>query len=536
MRLPGAEQFAAAVRGAPAILRSGLLAPPSPARAAHAADALRRWGSSPATLYAVAAARWPGQTAIVDDLGELTYAELDARCASVAGGLAAACGVGPGSTVAVMCRNHRGFVEALVAASRLGADVLLVNTELPVTALGKVIARHKVTAVICDGEFAARFESAGFDGPVVHAWPDGDAQHSIDTLVGLQKQQPRKAVKPGRMVILTSGTTGVPKGVPRTPSALDSVGLGVSVLTRMSLRTNETILIPPPLFHGLGIAFLVIAGLMGDTVVLHRKFDAATVLADVQRHRAAVLLAVPAMLQRMLQLPRLAETDTSSLRAIFSGAAPLRPALADRVVDAFGPVLYNGYGSSEVGVATLADPQDLASAPGTVGRALGGVDVRIVDAQGRELPTGSVGRLVVGSSLTFGGYTGGGSKDVVAGRMDTGDLGHIDDAGLIFVDGRADDMIVSGGENVFPQEVEDALARHPAVAEAAVVGVPDDEFGQRLKAYVVARGGSTPSSEELIEHLRQHVARYMVPKEYELLDELPRNATGKVLRSKLTAS
>ncbi|MGH3431278.1 MAG: AMP-binding protein, partial [Thermocrispum sp.] len=449
------------------------------------------------------------------------------------------------------------------AAARLGADVLLVNTELPAVALGKIILWHDVRLVVCDGEFAGRFADAGFDGPLVQAWPDDAASRrapsvripygrgpsapvawpatgwpasrevpsvALDDLAEGPRQGGWQPVRPGRLVILTSGTTGVPKGVPRQASGLDSAGLGVSVLARMGLRTTETMVVAPPLFHGLGAAFLLIGLLLGDTLVLRRKFDATTVLADVEQHRAAVLVAVPAMLQRLLQQPE----RPASLRVIFSGAAPLRPALADRVRSAFGPKLYNGYGSSEVGIATIADPQDLAEAPGTVGKAVEGVRVRVVDAAGNDLPTGSVGRLLVGSGMTFQGYTGGGSKEVVGGLMDTGDLGHLDAAGRIFVDGRSDDMIVSGGENVYPQEVEDALARHPDVLEAAVVGVPDEEFGQRLAAFVVPRAGARPSDEELITHLRGLLARYLVPKDYRLLGELPRNATGKVLRSQLT--
>ncbi|MQA61525.1 MAG: AMP-binding protein [Actinophytocola sp.] len=534
------EQAAAArlaLTNAPALLRSGLLAPARPSTLARMAGSWWNWRASPATLCAAAAARWPGEVAVIDELGQLTYGELDRRAAALADGLAAESGIGQGTAVAMMCRNHRGFLEAAVAAGRLGADLLLLNTELPARALAQLVAKHDISAVICDEEFGRAFEAAEFAGPLVLSWHEGGSEHTIDSLVRKSAPQAPRPHAPGKVVILTSGTTGVPKGVPRTPSAMDTMGIGVTVIARMSLRTKEAMVIAPPLFHGFGLAFLAMAMLMGHTVVLRRKFDPEALLADIERHRVTTMLAVPAMLQRILQLPQNEREryDTSSLRAAFSGAAPLSPALASRFTAVFGQVLYNGYGSSEAGVATVADPADLAAAPGTVGRPVSGVDVRVLGSDGEELPPGAIGRVCVGSSLTFEGYSGGGPKpELTRGLMPTGDLGHRDADGRIFIDGREDDMIVSGGENIFPQEVEHVLAGHDAISEVAVVGVADEEFGQRLKAFVVTRPGSEVSADELKDYLREHLARYMVPKEFVFLAELPRNATGKLLRSKLT--
>ena len=215
-----------------------------------------------------------------------------------------------------------------------------------------------------------------------------------------------------------------------------------------------------------------------------------------------------------------------------SGSA-LPGELALRVMDHFGPVLYNLYGSTEVAWATIAGPEDMRAAPGTAGRAPHGTVVRLYDEEGRSVAPGQTGRIFVGNDMAFDGYTGGGGKEVIAGLMSTGDVGHFDEDGRLFVDGRDDEMIVSGGENVFPREVEDLLADHPAVVEAAVVGVADDEWGQRLRAVVVLVGGAAAGEAELQDYVKANLARYKVPREVLFVAELPRNATGKVLKREL---
>jgi fatty-acyl-CoA synthase len=267
------------------------------------------------------------------------------------------------------------------------------------------------------------------------------------------------------------------------------------------------------------------------------RFDAEATLAQIERHRAGVLLAVPTMLARIMALPeeRRDAYDTSSLQMIVSGGAPLSPELAKAVMARFGDVLYNGYASTETASGTLASPADLRTAPGTVGKPIAGVKLRILDDQGREVPRGATGRIFIGSPLLFEGYTGGGSKDVVDGMISTGDVGHLDPQGRLFIDGRDDDMILSGGENVFPQEVEELLSGHRAVADAAVFGVPDDQFGQRLAASVVLVEGASASEDELKDYVRGRLARHKVPREIEFVEDLPRTPTGKLRRSELVS-
>ncbi|MEV8371630.1 AMP-binding protein [Kribbella sp. NPDC056861] len=518
-----------------ALIKSGVWRSARPTHLLPIERALRQWGQSMAALGAIAAIRFPDQPAVIDEVGTITYRELDQRCERQAAALHAQYGIAAGSKVAVLCRNHRWFLEATLAASRLGADVLFVNTEFAPPQLKAVLERHRPDLLIHDEEFTA----AATDSPTVLAWHDSQSNEAetLDQLAQSQAPEAPKPDKPGHITILTSGTTGTPKAAPRSPTAWGLAGLTASTLNRIGLRAGEPVVICPPLFHGLGLLNSMLALFLGSPLVLARRYDAAALLASIDRTRAGAIVAVPVMLQRMLEVgpAGIAQHDLSSLRAVISGASALGPALAERFIAQFGPVLCDAYGSSEIGIATIATSADLAAAPGTVGRPCLGSSVRILGDDDRPVATGITGRIFAGGGLVFGGYSDGSSKTTVDGRMSTGDLGHLDAAGRLFVDGREDDMIVSGGENVYPVEVEDCLMSHPGVVEAVVVGVPDEEFGQRLIAYVVPAGGGV-TEEELIDHVRANLARCKAPRKIVLMEDLPRNATGKILRSKLTES
>jgi fatty-acyl-CoA synthase len=485
-----------------------------------------------AALGAVAAIRFPDRPAIISpsDGTQITYLELDRRCERIAAGLHERYGIVAGSKVAILCRNHRGFLEATLAASRIGADVLFVNTEFAPPQLKSVLEHHRPDLLIHDPEFTPPPSI-----PTVLATDTANPTNltSLNVLAGSVEAAAPAPGRPGRITILTSGTTGAPKAAPRTPTAGGLAGLAVSAVDRFGLRSGEPVIICPPLFHGLGLLSSMLAIFLGSPIVVRPRFDAASVLADAETTRAGTILAVPVMLRRMLDLgpKETARYDLRSLRAVISGASALGVPLAERFIERFGPVLCDAYGSSEVGIATIATFADLSAAPGTVGRPCLGSSIRILDGNDRSLAPGVTGRIFAGGGLMFGGYADGSNKTVVDGRMSTGDLGHLDTAGRLFVDGREDDMIVSGGENVYPVEVEECLATHPAVAEAIVVGVPDDAFGQRLIAYVVLREPAT--EDELIAHVKAQLARYKTPRQIVVLDDFPRNATGKVVRSQL---
>ncbi len=258
-------------------------------------------------------------------------------------------------------------------------------------------------------------------------------------------------------------------------------------------------------------------------------------LAGIAAERATALVVVPVMLQRILALPDevLARHDTSSLRIVFSSGSQLEADLATRALETFGDVLYNMYGSTEVAYATFATPEDLRAAPGCAGQVPVGTEVRILDERGHEVPRGQTGRIFVGNGFQFEGYTGGGTKEVIDGLMSSGDVGHFDADDRLWVDGRDDEMIVSGGENVFPREIEELLVTHEAIDEAAAIGVDDPEWGKRLRAFVAVRPDASLSADDVKEFVKTNLARYKVPRDVVFVDALPRNPTGKILKREL---
>ena len=338
-------------------------------------------------------------------------------------------------------------------------------------------------------------------------------------------------------MILTSGTTGRPKGAARLGGAqTGGLDAATALLDRIPLRTGDRTVIAAPLFHAWGLANLGFAMSLSSTVFLSRRFDPEATMATIRKERATVLVVVPIMVRRLIGVEGL----TPSLRVIASSGSAIDATLVTEVLARFGDVLYNVYGSTEVSIATIATPAELRAAPTTAGMATLATVVRIYaletsldHASPSLVPTGATGRIFVGNRAGFDGYTDGSTKATRDGLVATGDLGHLDALGRLYIDGREDDMIVSGGENVYPREVEDLLGGHRDIVEAAVVGVPDEEFGQRLVAYVVKRAGSRLSEVAVKAFVSDQLARHKVPRDVLFLSELPRNATGKVLRRAL---
>ncbi|WGX99021.1 AMP-binding protein [Nocardioides sp. L-11A] len=520
------------------LTESGIVRPYSPVVVAGMANALRQWSTTPAGGFKTIALRMPAQTAIIDERGSLTFGELQARTNALAHGLRAR-GVRPGDGVAVMCRNHRGFIEASIAISKLGADVLYLNTAFAGPQLADVIEREKPRVVVHDEEFTGLLAGADIADRVL-GWTDDDVPDSLEGLIsaGLAAGRTDDLAPPaakGRTIILTSGTTGTPKGAPRPQGGLPAA---ISLLSRMPLKSGWKCHVAAPLFHTWGFAHYQLAMMLGTTLVLTRRFDPEDALRILHEEECDSFAVIPVMLQRILALPAevLDRYPLPRLVAVASSGSALPGDLPTQWMDRFGDNLYSIYGSTEVAWASIASPQDLREAPGTAGRLPHQTVVRILDADGRELPVGESGRIFVGNSLQIEGYTGGGGKEVIDGLMSSGDVGRFDAEGRLYVEGRDDEMIVSGGENVFPKEVEDCLAAHERVAEVAAIGIDDPDFGKRLRAFVVRVPETEPvSADELKELVKQSLARFKVPREIVFLDELPRNATGKVLKRELAA-
>jgi acyl-CoA synthetase (AMP-forming)/AMP-acid ligase II len=514
---------------------SGLVRPYSPVTLARLAVTLARYGVGPAGGFAALALRNPEGIGLVDELGELTYRQLDERGTALADAFRGM-GVGAGDGIAIMVRNHRGFVDATLAAAKLGADMLYLNTAFAAPQLAEVLEREGPVLLVHDEEFAGLADAVGDSVQRVVAWCDS-GRADVPTLEELVAQGSADARIPvpgrqSRIIILTSGTTGTPKGAPRSEAG---IGAAVALLSRMPLRRGWRTHIAAPLFHTWGFAHLALAMLLESTVVLRRRFDPEGCLATAAEHDCDSLVVIPVMLQRIMKLPaeRLDAYDLPHLEVVAASGSALPGDLAVEWMDRFGDNLYNVYGSTEVAYATIATPQDLREAPGTAGKPPHATVVRIYGADDRPVPVGGTGRIFVGNGILFEGYTGGGGKDMIDGLMSSGDVGRFDEQGRLFVEGRDDEMIVSGGENVFPQEVEDCLVRHEAVHEAAAIGVDDEEYGKRLRAFVVLHDGMTADEDQLKAHVRSNLAGYKVPREIVFTDELPRNATGKVVKREL---
>ena len=507
--------------------------------AAMVAD-IRRWGEF-GMIPALNARRTPNRAAVVDDDGEITFKELDDAAHAVANGLLAM-GVKGGDGVAILARNHRWFLVAVYAAARVGARIILLNSEFSGPQIKEVSEREGAKLIIYDDEYCAAVAKSEPPLGKLRALgtnpdkdePSGSTDETLEDLIARSNNKPApKATKRSSIIILTSGTTGTPKGANRsTPPTLAPIG---GVLSNVPFKSNEVTSLPAPMFHALGFLHATLAMMLGTTLVLRRRFKPPTVLADIEANKVTAMVVVPVMLSRILDALDAMDRkpDLSSLRIVFVSGSQLGAELATRALKELGPVIYNLYGSTEIAFATIAGPRDLSINPATVGPVVKGVKVKILDDNGNELPQGEVGRIFVGNFFPFEGYTGGGHKQVIDGLMSSGDVGYFDEHNLLYVSGRDDEMIVSGGENVFPAEVEDLISGHPEVIEATALGVEDKEWGHRLRAFVVKAEGASVGEDDIKTYVKEHLARYKVPREVVFLDELPRNPTGKILKREL---
>ncbi|HME79572.1 MAG TPA: long-chain-fatty-acid--CoA ligase FadD2 [Mycobacterium sp.] len=531
------------------IIESGAFRLEPPQNYAALAADIVRWGEF-GMLPSLNARRTPNRAALIDEEGELTYKELDEAANAVAHGLLAK-GVRGGDGVAILARNHRWFVIANYGCARVGARIILLNSEFSGPQIKEVAEREGAKLIIHDDEYTkavskadpplGKLRALGINPDATDSSasasgeePPVSTDETLADLVARNSKSPApRATKHASIIILTSGTTGTPKGANRsTPPTLAPIG---GILSHVPFKAGEVTSLPSPMFHALGYLHATIAMFLGSTLVLRRRFKPALVLEDIEKHKATAMVVVPVMLSRILAALEEMEKkpDLSSLRIVFVSGSALGSDLAERALDDLGPVIYNMYGSTEVSFATIAEPKHLQRNSSTVGPVVKGVKVRIYDDNGNVLPQGEVGRIFVGTSFPFEGYTGGGSKQIIDGLLSSGDVGYFDEHGLLFVSGRDDEMIVSGGENVFPAEVEDLITGHPDVVEATAIGVEDKEWGHRLRAFVVKKQDASLDEDTVKHYVRDHLARYKVPREVVFLDELPRNPTGKILKGEL---
>lgn len=502
------------------LARSGIIRPYRPDRLPQIGWGLLRYGAGPGFGPLLGAQLCPDRPALADDDGTLTFRELETRCRAVAAGLTGS--LAPGETIGLLARNSAGFYLAMVGAARCGLNVVYLNPGFSPGQVAEAVLERGVRAVVHDADLAGKVPSGVTGIPV-----SGGEVTSIGRMaVTLPPAAPAAPVlSRTRHTMLTSGTTGHPKGVARSGGDLASV---IALVSGLPYRARENWLVAVPMFHAWGWLHTLLGMLYSSTIVLTREFDPERVLALAEREQCQVLVAVPTMLRRIMSLPPRVRQRyrTTALRAVTVSGAALPPRLAAEFMDEFGDVLYSLYGSTEAGYATVANPADLRAAPGTAGRPLPLVNVRVLDSQGAPAPPGRTGMIWVSSrdaTPTAG----------PAGAVSTGDLGWLDEAGRLFIAGRADDMIISGGENVYPGPVEAVLEQHPDVAEAAVTGKADPDFGQVLVAHVVARDSTTVTAASLRAWCRARLAPFQVPRQFVVTGRLPRNAAGKVVKRDL---
>ena len=522
------------------IFEAGAFRLEPPLNYAAMANDIYKWGEF-GMLPSLNARRHPDRAACIDEEGEFSYRQLDEATHAVANGLIEK-GVKGGDGVAILARNHRWFLIANFGAARVGARIILLNSEFSGPQIKEVAEREGAKLIIYDDEYTEAVSKAEPPLGKLRALgvnPDADepSGSTDETLAELIKRSSRtpapKTSRHASIIILTSGTTGTPKGANRsTPPTLAPVG---GILSHVPFKANEVTSLPAPMFHALGYLHGTIAMFLGSTLLLRRKFKPPLVLEDIEKRKATAIVVVPVMLSRILDAMEKMEDkpDLSSLRIVFVSGSQLGAELASRALKDIGPVVYNMYGSTEIAFATIAGPKDLERNAATVGPVVKGVKVRILDDNGNELPQGEVGRIFVGNAFPFEGYTGGGGKQIIDGLLSSGDVGYFDEHGLLYVSGRDDEMIVSGGENVFPAEVEDLISGHPEVVEATAIGVEDKEWGHRLRAFVVKKQDASLDEDTVKHYVRDHLARYKVPREVIFLEELPRNPTGKILKREL---
>ncbi|MGE0396093.1 MAG: class I adenylate-forming enzyme family protein [Kofleriaceae bacterium] len=543
-RVERAAFFAKVVRA------TKVITPVRPARFAHFVQAARQTSLGPHLAPMFHAAAQPDKEALVEygerGVRRLSWGELDATINRLAGALVTR-GLGSGGRVALMLPNGMEYLIAQQALARIGGTAVQIGYRSKAGEIAYILDNAEPTVTIVHAAYidamrAARAQT-GKGGAMIVV--DGDSvtdANAIDWARALAASSPEMPPRPrggdgGGVIVYTSGTTGKPKGANRSwkKTGFESVA---DMIYQCGMRADDRHLVVCPLYHSAAPAFVAIMMSLGATIVLMNHFDPEGALAIIQKERITCTLMVPTMLVRITNLPEetLRKYDTSSLRWVMSGAAPLSTDAARRFMDRFGPILWNFYGATETGLVTLAGPGDHVSRPGTIGKRMRGNEIRLLDENGNEVPPGQIGELYARNSTMISGY----HKNEEAtqssqrqGFFSVGDMGRVDEDGYYYLESRKHDMVISGGVNIYPREIEDHLMTHPAILEAAVIGLPDPEWGETLKAFIVTRNGTMLSEIEVIDYCRQHLADFKRPRKVTFLAELPRNPTGKVLKREL---
>ena len=455
----------------------------------------------------------PNQIAINENDNCITYHTLYTQSQHLAKKLAMHCDIKPHQKIAIMANNHTIMIHTLFAIARLGADIYLLNTELSVNQLQNIQDAVKFDWIIHDPQISTLTNVKSL--PIDH--PEQVSIYSLLNDNSLPNTSNLKVTHFNKLTVLTSGTTGRFKMAGRNSKAQNFISPFYQLLMKLNLSKYNRVYIATPIYHGFGIATLCMSVLLGATIFINKRFDAVKVCQLINKYNIEVITLVPLMLSRMMNY---STTQLRSLRCIITGGAPIAVTLVQRTINQLGEVLYNLYGTSEAGICMIATPNDLINHPSTIGKPITGLSTKLMN-NGKE--DAIKGELYIKCAWSTQG------KNWIA----TGDIAQKDRENNYYLNGRIDDMIVSGGENVYPFEIEQFLINHPDINDLAVISVNDEEFGQRLVAFVVLAAYAKQSEDTLKDWLKPQIARYQMPKKIYIIDELPMTHIGKVDRKQL---
>jgi long-chain acyl-CoA synthetase len=474
-----------------------------------------------------------------------TYPEVRERAARIAGGLIGL-GVRRGEGVALVLRNSVEFVEVSIAAGMAGANPVPVNWHWRGEELRHLLVDSGCRVVVAHSEFVPALEAVLPAGvpllEVADGVPTGRATELGEWLAGQEPIAEPEPI-PALGLVYTSGTTGRPKGVVREKMSLDQIlTMAKAVMEQFGLGADSRILVPAPLYHTAPNTVMTLAATLGIDLTILPRFDAEVLLSAVQRHGITQMQLVPTMFVRLLRLPEEVRTayELSSLRQVLHSAAPCPVQVKHDIIEWFGPIVKEYYGGSETGPAVWCDSAQWLAHPGTVGAPVEGAAIRVVGADGVNLPAGEVGTVYIRPApwwpdFTYLGDDAKRSAMELDGFLSVGDVGRLDADGYLYLTDRASDMVISGGVNIYPAEIEDALSRLAGVADSAVFGIPDEEFGEALAAHVVPMPGALLTEEQVRDHIRRNLAGFKAPKVVVFTDDLPREESGKLFKRRLRA-
>ncbi len=515
----------------------------TPASIAEALRVLVHRNMNPTLMFRIHAKSMPRHAAVIFRGQARSYADLDGQMDTLAGWLVGK-GVRKGVRVLLFMRNRPEYIALSGAITRAGAAAVNAPWRSTAAELGYLIGNSDSRVIFFESNLEPAVAEAlrGRDGATL-AISVGDEIRNYVSYESIASRGARGfTIEAGSdedaaVVIYTSGTTGKPKGaVRRFPR--EAIFAAMRFMLETPMRASDVHLVTCPLYHSTAFAFTSLTQLLGGTVVVLDEFKPEGFLQAIERHRVTTTAVVPTMLSRVMALGKetLARYDTSSLRAIFTVGAALPGPLGTEVMNHFGDILYNLYGATEFGLVTFAKPSDLRAAPTTIGRLIPGNVIRLVDDDRRDVKPGTIGELFAKNDTIVSGYHNDDAAtraSMLDGFFSVGDLARVDERGLYFLEGRKREMIISGGVNVYPAEVESVLEAHPSVTEAAVVGVEDSDWGERVRAFVVLRDGAQIDEGQLLVWTRERLSGAKVPRQITFLEALPRNPTGKVLKRDL---